>query len=58
MIDSAGKESICNVRDLGLIPGLGRFLGEGKGYPPQPSRLENSMDWVFRGVANESGTAE
>ena len=31
---SAGKESSCNVRDLGLIPGLGRSPGEGKGYTP------------------------
>ena len=30
---SAGKESACNVRDLGLIPGLGRSPGEGKGLP-------------------------
>ena len=30
---SAGKESTCNVGDLGLIPGLGRSPGEGKGYP-------------------------
>ena len=29
----AGKESACNVGDLGLIPGLGRSPGEGKGYP-------------------------
>ena len=27
---SAGKESACNAGDLGLIPGLGRSLGEGK----------------------------
>ena len=27
---SAGKESICNVGDLGLIPGLGRSLEKGK----------------------------
>ena len=26
---SARKESACNVRDLGLIPGLGRSPGEG-----------------------------
>ena len=26
---SDGKESICNVGDLGLIPGLGRSLEEG-----------------------------
>ena len=30
---SASKESACNVEDLGSIPGLGRSLGEGKGYP-------------------------
>ena len=33
--DSAGKESTCNVGDLGSIPGLGRSPGEGKGYPLQ-----------------------
>ena len=32
---SAGKESACNAGDLGLIPGLGRSPGEGKGYPLQ-----------------------
>ena len=32
---SAGKESACYVGDLGLIPGLGRSPGEGKGYPLQ-----------------------
>ena len=41
---SAGKESTCNVRDLGLIPGLGRSPGEGKGYPLQYSGLENPMN--------------
>ena len=30
---SAGKESACNMGDLGLTPGLGISLGEGKGYP-------------------------
>ena len=30
---SAGKESTYNVGDLGLIPGFGRSLGEGNGYP-------------------------
>ena len=39
---SAGKESACNVGDLGSIPGLGRSPGEGKGYPLQYSGLENS----------------
>ena len=41
---SAGKESACNVGDLGLISGLGRSPGEGNGYPLQYSCLENSMD--------------
>ena len=36
---SAGKESACNVGDLGSIPGLGRSPGEGKGYPLQYSGL-------------------
>ena len=43
---SAGKESACNVRDLGLTPGLGRSPGEGKGYPLQYSGLENSMGCI------------
>ena len=43
---SAGKESACNVGDLGSIPGLGRSPGKGKGYPLQYSGLENSMDWT------------
>ena len=48
---SAGKESTCNVGDLGLIPGLGRSLEEGKGYPLQYSGLENSMDYIVREFA-------
>ena len=28
---SDGKESACNLGDLGLIPGLGRAFGEGNG---------------------------
>ena len=46
---SAGKEYACNAGDLGLIPGLGRSPGEGKGYTLQYSGLENSMDYT---VAN------
>ena len=41
---SAGKESACNVGDLGLIPGLGGSPGEGKGYLLQYSGLENPME--------------
>ena len=39
-----GKASACNAGDLGLIPGLGRSLGEGNGNPLQHSCLENPMD--------------
>ena len=37
---SAGKESSCNAEDPGLIPGWGRYPGEGNGYPLQYS-------WAF-----------
>ena len=47
---SAGKESACNVGDLGSIPGLGKIPREGKGYPLQYSGLENSMDCLIHGV--------
>ena len=33
-----------DVRDVGLIPRLGRSPGGGHGYPLQYSCLENSMD--------------
>jgi len=48
---SAGKESACNVGDLGSTPGLGRSAGEGNGYPLQYSGLENSIDCIVHGVA-------
>ena len=38
---SDGKESACNVGDLGSIPGLRRSPGEGSDYPLQYSYLEN-----------------
>ena len=44
---SDGKESACNAGDPGSIPGLGRSLGEGNGYPLQYSCLRNPMSsWV------------
>ena len=49
---SVGKEPACNAGHLGLIPGLGRSPGEGKGYPLQYSGLENSMDCIVYGVAS------
>ena len=39
---AAGKESTCNVGDLGSIPGFGRSPGGGNGYPLQYS-------WAFPG---------
>ena len=47
---SAGKESTCNAGDQGLIPWLGRSPGEGKGYLPQYSGLENSMGCIVMGL--------
>ena len=40
----SGKESACNAGDLGLIPGSGRFPGEGNGNLLQYSYPENLMD--------------
>ena len=40
---SDNKESACNAGDLGLIPVLGRYPGEGNN-PFQYSCLENSTD--------------
>ena len=48
---SAGKESACNVGDLGSIPGLGRSPREGKVYPLQYPGLENSMNCIVHRVA-------
>ena len=38
---SDGKESACNVGNLGSIPGLGRSPGEGNDNPLQYSCMEN-----------------
>ena len=38
------KASANNAGDLGSIPGLGRYTGEGNGNPLQYSCLENPMD--------------
>ena len=50
---SDGKESACNVGDLGSIPGLGRPPGGGHGNPLQYYGLENPMD---RGACFQGGT--
>ena len=41
---SDGKESACSTRDLGLLSGLERSLGDGNGNRLQYSCLENFMD--------------
>ena len=44
---ASGKEPTCQrrwLRDMGLIPGLGRSPGEGHGNPLQTSCLENPKD--------------
>ena len=48
---SVGKESVCNARYLGSIPGLGRSPGEGNSYLSQYSGLENTMDCIVHVVA-------
>ena len=47
---STGKDSACNVGNLGSIPGMWRYSGEGNGYPHQYSGLENSMGWIAHRV--------
>ena len=40
---SDGKKSACNAGGPGLIPGLGRYPGEGNSYPLHYSHLKKSM---------------
>ena len=42
--DSDGKESACNGRDLGSIPGLGRFPWRREWLPTPYSGLEKSTE--------------
>ena len=39
-----GKESTCNVGDMGSTPGLGRSIGKGNGNPSQYSCLGNPIN--------------
>jgi hypothetical protein len=53
----------ANAGDVGLVPGLGRYFGEGNGNPLPYSCLENPMDrgawWApGHGVAKESDVTE
>ena len=42
--NSVLKNLPANAGDMGLIPGLGRSLGDGNGNPLQYSCLENPID--------------
>ena len=58
---TAGKESTCNIGDVGLIPGLGRSPGGGNGNSLQYSCPGNTMDcgvwWAaVRGVTESDMT--
>ena len=59
---SDSRESACSAAELGSTPWLGRFPGEGKGYPLQYSYLENSTDrgawWTIIHGVTELNTAE
>ena len=59
---SYGKESSCNIGDLGSIPGSGRSPGERNGTPLQYSCLGNPMDrgawWAIVHGAAESDMTE
>ena len=52
---SDSKVSACHAGDLGSIPGLGRFPGEGKSHPLQCSGLENSTYYSMwsKGVGHD-----
>ena len=56
------KNPPANVGNLGLIPGLGRSLGEGNSYPLQYFCLENSMNrgawWATVHGVTELNTTE
>ena len=51
---AVGKESSCNARDLGSIPGLGRSPGEGKRKLPTPVFWHGE----FHGLYNPWGCKE
>ena len=50
LTSSAEKESTCNAGDPDSIPGLGKSIGKGIGYPLQYSGMENSMDCILHEV--------
>ena len=57
---SDGKESVCNARDLGSVPGSGRSPGEENGNPPVflpgESYGQRSLVAIVQGVAESDMT--
>ena len=49
------KKLPANTRDIDLIPGLGRYPGEGNGKPLQYPCLGNSMDRSYLAGYNPRG---
>ena len=62
LVVKSPPENSGDIRDTGLIPGLGRPPGEGHDNPLQHSCLENSMHrgawWAMVHRAAQSGTTE
>ena len=58
--NSDGKESVCNARDLGSVPGSGRSPGEENGNPPVflpgESYGQRSLVAIVQGVAESDMT--
>ena len=48
---SDGKESACNVEDLGSVPGFGSFPLEGNGNPLQCSINIGAWRAIVHGIA-------
>ena len=63
LVEKNSPANAGDFRDTGLIPGSGRFPGEGNGNPLQYSCLGNTMSrrawWaIVYGVVKESDTTE
>ena len=46
-LHTAGKESACDVGDLGLMSGLGRSPGEGKGYALHKQTSMSASTYIY-----------
>ena len=55
---SVGKESTCNAGDPGLIPGSGRWAGEGIGYSLQQCKDCEILDFPCGSAGTESSAMQ